>query len=133
MAGIKRGFVQSYLNEFMWRYMRCSSRVNTADEFIKIIRNFYPTEPGIIVDDSLKLVEENVIEEALKKIDSDIIDIADDDYDFEIEDDDEETLGDDLEHISVNDSIENLADDFINIKINPKKQSVFSKLIPESK
>lgn len=55
MAGIKRGFIQSYLNEFMWRYMRCPSRVNTADEFIKIIRNFYPTEPGVIVADSLKL------------------------------------------------------------------------------
>ena len=43
---------------------------------------------------------------------------------FEIEDDDVETLVDDLEHISVDDSIENLADDFINIKINPKNSYI---------
>ena len=40
MAGIKRGYVQSYLDEFVWRFMNCNKRIDCFYEFLKLIRKF---------------------------------------------------------------------------------------------
>ena len=119
MAGIKRGYVQSYLNEFVWRYTECSNRVDTFNRFIQLIKKFYPTEEGVV--DSSTLIENGLLEEAGVNTVEESAN-GESDYDFKInstfEEDDE--------------VVENLVNDLGNIKINSDKKSVFQTMIKQS-
>ena len=138
MAGTKSGYVQSYLNKFMWRFMNCTSRVSTFDEFIELIRKFYKTETSSLVEENkVCLVENNLIQDVVNQIDLQTQN-AHEEYDFEIEDDENDL---DVENSIVDLDNEDLdaSDDSVNIlveglekvKLN-KKKSVFSETLSES-
>ncbi len=42
MAGISRGLIETYLQEFMWRKMKTANRVDCFNKLLSVVRDQYP-------------------------------------------------------------------------------------------
>ena len=130
MAGIKRGYVQAYLNEFMWWNSRCNNRVETFDKFIELIKKFYPTQQDIqntneiethpFVEDLIKL-DDMIHEIEYQNDSSSFVEIIED-----LQDDDDRELDCDFVEFDT------LSKDLNNLNNTCKKKSVFNSLLKKS-